>query len=194
MGRLFFSSSEYQSRNRSNAQFITDCYRAFLYRSPSQAELNAWFSGVWNRLQVVSMFANCDEFKNYIQGLFHGFTGLPTRNFVTTMYVGFLDRLVDGSGLVYWSNLFDEAPDKREMSKYMGQQFVGSPEFQSSRPSNETIVTSLYRAYLGRFPADGEITYWAGELNSGRQSVDDLINQFANSQEFSEILEWYFSS
>jgi hypothetical protein len=193
MGRAFFSSDEYQTRNRSNSQFITDCYQAFLYRSPSAGELNSWLSGVWNRLQVVSMFANSDDCDDYMQKLFPGFTGLPTRNFVTTMYIGFLNRLVDGGGLIYWSNLFDEATDKRAMSKYMGQQLVGSPEFQSSHPSNETIVTSLYRAYLGRFPADGEITCWAGELNAGRQSLNDLINQFANSQEFSEILQWYFS-
>jgi hypothetical protein len=193
MGRAFFSSDEYHTRNRSNSQFITDCYQAFLYRSPSEAELNDWLRGVWNRLQAVTIFANSHEFKNYVQGLFPGFTGLPTRNFVATMYIGLLDRLAEGGGLVYWGNLLDDALDKRQMSKYIAQQVVGSPEFQSKLPTNETIVERLYRALLGRFPGDNEIAYWAGELNAGRQTVDNLINLFANSQEFSQILQKYFA-
>jgi C1A family cysteine protease len=193
MGRLFFSSDEYVlKRNRSNAQFITDCYRAFLYRAPSAGELNAWLGGVWSRSQAVSIFANSDEFKNYIGSLFPGFNGLPTRNFVTAMYIGFLDRLVDEGGLVYWSGLFDNASDKRLEAVYMAQQNIASQEFQGGLPTNETIVVRLYRGLLGRYPDDNEIAYWSGELNSGRQTINALINQFANSQEFSQILLKYF--
>jgi hypothetical protein len=108
------------------------------------------------------------------------------------MYIGFLDRLVDQGGLGYWSSLFDTAVDKRQESEYMAQQVIGSTEFQSKQPTNETIVTRLYRAFLGRYPADSEIAYWAGELNAGRQTVDNLIYAFANSQEFSQILQKYF--
>ncbi len=187
-----FHSTEYQNRNRSDAQFITDCYRAFLYRNPSQTELNSWLSGVWSRPQAVSTFANSDEFKNFIGSLFSGLNGLPTRNFITTMYIGFLDRLVDRGGLVYWGSLFDSAIDKRQESEYMAQQAIDSTEFQSKQPTNETIVASLYRAFFGRYPADSEIAYWAGELNAGRQTVDNLIYVFATSQEFSQILKKYF--
>ena len=36
MGRLFFQSQEYANRNRSRAEFISDCYQVFLRRQPAQ--------------------------------------------------------------------------------------------------------------------------------------------------------------
>jgi len=192
MGRLFFSAEEYRNRNRSNAQFITDCYRAFLYRSPNTFELNEWLNGVWTRPQAVSIFANSDEFKDYIEGLFPGLAGVPSRNFVTAMYIGLLDRLVDSFGLAYWASRFDNAVDKRQMSKYMGEQVTNGDEFRSKHPNNGTIIVSLYRAFLGRYPAESESAYWTNELNAGRQTVNSLVNVFANSQEFSRILSIYF--
>jgi 4-amino-4-deoxy-L-arabinose transferase-like glycosyltransferase len=192
MGRLFFSSDEYQMRNRSNAEFIIDCYRAFLNRNPGQAELNSWLGSTWSRPQVVSTFAESEEFKNFIGSLFPGLNGLPTRNFITAMYIRFLDRLMDSGELVYWSSLFDNAVDKRQQSIYMAQQAMGCDEFQNQHPTNQTIVVRLYRAFLRRYPADNEIAYWTGELNAGRQTSDTLINVFANSQEFSQILKKYF--
>jgi 4-amino-4-deoxy-L-arabinose transferase-like glycosyltransferase len=192
MGRLLFASTEYQNLNRSDTRFITDCYHAFLNRNPSQSELSSWLESTWSRPQVVSIFADSDEFKYYIGSLFPGLSGLPARNFVTTMYIVFLDRLVEEGGLVYWSGLFENATDKRQEAVHMAQQVIASPEFQGGHPTNETIVVRLYRGYLGRYPTDIEIAHWAGELDSGHQTINALINQFANSQEFSQILLKYF--
>ena len=66
MARLFFLSNEYAARSRSNADFITDCYRVFLNRYPNQTELNNWTSGVWNRSQVMTVFSESEEFANRI--------------------------------------------------------------------------------------------------------------------------------
>ena len=109
------------------------------------------------------------------------------------MYIGFHDRLVDEGGLNFWSNVFDNATNKRQTAISMSQGIVRSGEFLSKKPTFETIVVRLYRALLGRFPADNEIAHWAGELYAGRQTVDNLINLFANSQEFTQILDTYFS-
>lgn len=192
MGRGFFLSAEYQARNRTNAEFITDCYRAFLHRDPYAWELDGWLSGVWNRPEVMSMFANSAEFAGYIENLFPGFSGLPTRNFVTTMYIGLLDRLVDIGGLLYWSDLFDNAADKVAMAKWMAEQVAGSPEFQANVTTHEGLVIRLYRSFLGRFPSDGEIAYWSGELAAGRQTLTQLIDLFGSSNEFTQIINRYF--
>jgi mannosyltransferase len=56
MGRLFFSSDDYQMRNRSNAEFITDCYRAFPDRNPSQLELNSWLGTTMKRIRPLRTF------------------------------------------------------------------------------------------------------------------------------------------
>ena len=43
---------------------------------------------------------------------------------------------------------------------------IGSAEYQSKSPTNQTNVERLYRAYLGRFPATSESNYWRGLLDS----------------------------
>jgi hypothetical protein len=199
MARLFFLSAEYANRNRTNSQFITDCYQAFLRRSPSQSELNTWLSSSsWNRPQVVTLFAQSAEFAAYIQGLFPGLNGVPTRNLVTTMYIGLLDRIVDSAGLAYFADLFEWAyatggiEGARGEARNLGRLALASSEYQSKNPTNQTHVERLYRAYLGRFPATGELDYWRGELDAGRQTTNSLIDAFAASSEFTGRLNTYF--
>ena len=52
----------------------------------------------------------------------------------------------------------------------------------------------FYRAFLGRFPNDGEVAYGGGALDSGARTTDDLIGLFANSEEFTARLHEYFGS
>jgi hypothetical protein len=192
MGRLFFLSDEYAGRNRSDGEFITDCYRTFLTRDPNSTELNNWLSGEWNRAEAMTIFAESQEFAAFIQGLFPGMEGIATRNFVTTMYIGLLDRLVDQGGLMYWSGLFDAASDKRAMARQMARGVIGSEEFASKGPTNALRVTRLYRAFLGRFPNTSEATFWVGELDSGARTLDDLIDLFSASEEFTVRLGQFF--
>jgi len=200
MGRLFFLSTEYANRNRTNAEFIRDCYQTFLRRQPSQSELDTWLSSssTWNRPQVVTLFAQSTEFASYIQGLFPGLNGVPTRNLVTTMYIGLLDRIVDSAGLAYFSGLFEWAyattgiEGARNEARNLGRLALASAEYQSKNPTNQTHVERLYRAYLGRFPATSELDYWRGELDAGRQTTNSLIDAFAASSEFTGRLNTHF--
>lgn len=195
MGRLFFMSQEYADRNRTRAEFITDCYQAFLRRQPSQAELDAWLGDFsWSRPQVVSLFAQSTEFATYIKGQFPGLDGEPARNLVTAMYIGLLDRLVDTDGLNYFSGLFASAyassgiEGVRAEARNLGRLILASAEYLSKNPTNATHVERLYRGYLGRFPGSGELSFWTGELDAGRETTDSLIDAFAASSEFSALL------
>ncbi|HUT22845.1 MAG TPA: DUF4214 domain-containing protein, partial [Sumerlaeia bacterium] len=133
-------------------------------------------------------------------GMFPGFGGDPTRNFATFMYIGLLDRLVDVGGLEYASGLFDSAfasggiEAVRAQAKQMAREVIVSAEFLGKQPAAADYVARFYRAFLGRFPNDTEIAYWRGELDSGRRTTDDLIELFADSQEFAARLEEYFGS
>lgn len=199
MGRLFFLSQEYTSRNRTDAQFIADCYQVFLRRPPAQAELDAWLADLsWNRPQVVALFARSEEFTTYVQGLFPGLSGVPARNLVTTMYVGLLDRLVDAAGLGYFAGRFESAyttagiEGVRGEARALGRMTLASAEYQSKSPTNQTHVERLYRGYLGRFPATSELDYWRGELDAGRWTTNTLIDAFAASAEFTALLNATF--
>ena len=199
MARLFFLSVEYANRGRANAEFLTDCYRVFLDRDPSQTELDNWLGGVWNRSQVMTIFSESEEFANRVQGIYPGFEGSLVRNFVTFMYIGLLDRLVDQNGLEYASGLFGAAfasggvEAVRAQAKQMAREVIVSAEFLGRQPTTADYVARFYRAFLGRFPNDTETAYWTGELDSGRQSTSGVIDLFADSAEFTARLEEYFS-
>lgn len=199
MGRLFFLSQEYASRNRTNAQFIRDCYEVFLRRTPAQSEVDAWLGdSSWNRPQVIALFAQSTEFSNYIRGAFPGITGVPIRNLVTAMYVGLLDRLVDGAGLAYFAGLFEWTyaiagiEGVRGEARTLGRLTLASAEYRSKNPTNATHVERLYRGFLGRFPATSELNYWRSELDAGRQTTDSLLDAFAASNEFTALLNTTF--
>jgi len=108
------------------------------------------------------------------------------------MYIGVLNRLVDSGGLAYWADVMAGASNKRASAKSMAQALFGSPEFAGRNLSTEEKVECLYRAFMGRFPGSGERSYWAGELNSGHQTFDQVLAFFANSAEFTTVLEKYF--
>ncbi|HUT25863.1 MAG TPA: DUF4214 domain-containing protein, partial [Sumerlaeia bacterium] len=187
MARLFFLSEEYAARNRTDQEFITDCYRVFLERDPNPQELADWLAGVWNRSQVMTIFSESEEFAARIAAMYPGLGGDPTRNFVTFMYIGLLDRLVDKDGLEYASGLFDVARIQggteavRAQAKQMAREVIVSEEFLAKQPQTADYVVRFYRAFLGRFPNDTETTYWSGEIDSGRRTTDDAIELFADS-------------
>lgn len=66
--RGFMLSSEINSRNLSNTEFIKVCYRALLNREPDEGGLNSWLNSLKNgmsRNEVVESFVWSDEFMNY---------------------------------------------------------------------------------------------------------------------------------
>jgi len=193
LGRIFFFSQEYANRNRDNAEFITDCYQAFLWRNPSDAELAAWLGGVWNRAEAMTIFAESEEFDDLMSvQWFPGYEGKPARNFVTTMYIGFLDRLPDLGGLDYWSATLEQAADKRQRSKEMALAILRSAEYLGKSQPASATVTRLYRSFMGRFPGDGEVAYWTDEITSGRRTLEQVVAAFGNSGEFTVRLGQYF--
>lgn len=69
----FFGSQEYINRNRSNSDYVTDLYWAYLNRAPDQSGLNAWTNALNNgatRDSVLQGFAQSTEFANHVAGLY----------------------------------------------------------------------------------------------------------------------------
>lgn len=200
MARLFFLSDERQILGRTKAEFVIDCYRIFLDRDPEPGELNGWLGGIWTRTEVVSIFAASEEFAALMAELFPDQEGDPTRNFVTTMYIGLLDRLADSVGLDYAAGVFDQAHGQggknsaRALAKQMAREVMVSDEFLGQDPTIGIVIERLYRAFLGRYPNNAESNYWKHLFNTDATTIDQIIEYFGDSEEFSEILAEYFGS
>ena len=199
LGHLFLESEEYASFGRDDAEFIRDCYQTFLMRSPGPGDVESWTSDVdgqgnpnWSRAQAMSTFSESEEAGQLADSMFPDLNGDPTRNFVTVMYDGVFDRLADAEGLAYWARVMDSARDKRAAARYLALAFLLSDEGRTNAPTNRDRVVRLYRAFLGRFPAENEIDYWLEKLDSGAETLESLVGLFADSAEFSGLLDRYF--
>jgi hypothetical protein len=198
--RTFFLSDEYGARSLTNEQFITDCYQALLERDPTHKELFAWLAGAWERAEVVAAFVESEEFAQRVPAWDIALPGDAARNFVTTMYVGFLDRLADRAGLECAALLLDQGYRQggiegvRAQAKQTAREVIASEEFLSKQPTTADRVVGFYRAFLGRFPNDAEKAWWPGELDAGRETTDSLIDRFADSEEFTARLTRFFGT
>lgn len=189
-----------KSDDLSDEEFIRDCYKVYMDRQPSAGELAGLLSGAWSHAEVTTLFAEVESpgFSDRIQALFTEFSVDPTRNFVTKMYIGLLDRLVDSGGLEHFTWLLNTAKENggieavRTEACSFGRVVLSSEEYLSKKPTNATHVIRLYRAYFGCFPTRNEGDYWSSELGAGRQTTDTLINEFAASTQFTTKLNTFF--
>ena len=195
MGRLFLLSEEYQGRNpgqQLNTWFIDDCYYMYLQRHALISEVNNILSSKINRKQLVSITAKSLEFNELMERMFPGQEGILTRNFAAQFYYGGLDRMINQADLEYLENWMISHSNKRQASIDAAKEIFSFPEFFSVKPNSDVQVERLYRCFLDRFPSDDENTYWVNVLDSGRQTINQTIEEFGNSMEFSIVLEKYF--
>ncbi|MCI9072823.1 MAG: DUF4214 domain-containing protein [Lachnospiraceae bacterium] len=101
-------------------------------------------------------------------------------DFVKRMYRITLDREADADGLQYYvSRLQNGEIDGATVAQF----FVGSPEFQNKKLSQEAYLKAMYSAFFDRVPADSEIAWWKNEMASGL-SRKYVLSCFVNSPEF----------
>ena len=70
-------------------------------------------------------------------------------------------------------------------------EFLHSEEFLNKGLSNSDYVKVLYETFLDRQPDEGGLVDWIGKLESGEVDRDSIVSGFADSQEFSNIMEKY---
>jgi hypothetical protein len=89
-----------------------------------------------------------------------------------------------------YQDFLDREPTPEEISAAVARLEDGVPrstlarELATSEEWIAHLVTAFYTDTLDRNPSAGEVTYWAGELGSGRRTVAQVAASFYASQEY----------
>lgn len=98
------------------------------------------------------------------------------------VYQAAFNRTPDNAGLKYWINAMDNGATLQQVASG----FLGSAEFQAqygSNPTNADFVSKLYQNVLHRAGEQSGVTYWNNELNTGHQSMAQVLAGFSESPE-----------
>ncbi len=198
----FFNSNEYKNKNKSNADYVKDLYKAFMGRDVNVNVGGPKFwvdqlnSGV-SKEKVFSGFANSVEFYNICKsyGICAGtyIEGKPISQvakinlFVNRLYVTVFGRNGDKGGVNYWT---EQLIYRKMDGAKVAYNFLFGPEYRNLVKTNTKFVNDLYSALMGRTVSVTSTNYWVQWLNEDAYDID-VFNGFISSPEFSDICTNY---
>jgi len=106
-----------------------------------------------------------------------------TAGSVYMLYQATFNRKPDASGIGYWIDRVDKGAD---ITKDVAAFFTTSSEFVAkygSNPTNASYVDNLYKNVLGRSGEAGGVAYWNQELDAGRITKAQILENFATLAE-----------
>lgn len=111
--------------------------------------------------------------------------------FVSRCYSEVLGRKADTGGLNTWCKKILTSSNKKQAAiDTASHGFFHSAEYQNKKTTNDQYVRTLYRTFLGREADTSGYNNWMKALRSGT-SRDSVMNGFAYSKEFANIMEKY---
>jgi RHS repeat-associated protein len=104
LGTALFNSTDYVNQGRSNTQFVTDLYSAYLQRGPDQEGLDFWVYQLTNngasREVIRGEFARSLEFQYKVKGVCSTLGSVAAVKYVFMDQQGSTRALMDGNGSV----------------------------------------------------------------------------------------------
>ena len=197
----FFFSKEYTNKNRSDRNYIADCYKVLMDRSYDTGGMNNWLSVLgdyMSRRYVLKGFVGSVEFHNICSryGVNAGSISCTegrdlnrgVTRFVIRLYREALGREPDIGGLNSWTKVL--ATKTMGAKQVASQGFFGSKEFENKHYSNSVFVDKLYRVFLDRSADASGKTDWLNRLARGTSRMD-VVAGFAGSAEFAKLMRSY---
>ena len=188
----FVQSTEFQSKKRSDADYIRALYTVILNRSASDQEVSGWQKRIsigQTRRAIEMGLVNSNEFKTICQnaGITRGVAGSPNavdQNVAITEYVGNMykvcfGRKADAAGLESWVRSIISG---KKTAAGVATGFFNSPELIKKKLSNTAFVKAVYQAVLGRTPTSSEVSGWVKYLKTNERKA--LLKVFYQSEEF----------
>jgi hypothetical protein len=197
LGKVFFNSTEYLSMNKSPEDFVADLYQTFLNRWPDDYGKTHWMKQLAAGLtpnMLITEFANCEEFKLYLQGILGTMSTRPENNLVNDLYRGFLGRLPDSAGFNHWlkdnptmnmrSAQCGGAAAVRNLTYQIALAFIQCTEYANRKRDDNQYVEDLYNGILKRGADPTGYTHWVNLLKNRTYTRQQMLTLFTNSDEF----------
>ena len=113
-------------------------------------------------------------------------------DFVERCYTKALGRKSDRNGKGYWiAKIMNAKNKKNEALNTASNGFFTSTEFLNKKTGTTEFVKICYRTFLGREAEAKGLKYWVDILNKKQQTRDQVLQGFANSTEFKNIMASY---
>jgi len=200
MSNQFFGSSEYGSRNRSEAEVVSDLYRTFLQRDPDPEGLEFWTAAIEKGFPLNVLLAGFQfspEFAQLIATQLGTIGARAEGRLVLDFYRGYLNRLPEAGGLEYWLAQFRAGQCTTfeafaTQAAAIAQQFQDSSEYAGRNHNNLQFVGDLYSAFMRRSAEIDGLAFWTTQLNAG-ESRSAAQQAFLDSDEFRQRLAAAFT-
>ena len=187
----FLASPEFQARfgtNLSNEQYIDRLYENVLDRDPSAGETQFYVDAIntgTSRAQLLVNFSESPENQAKTAGLVQGGIWDVSENAATVarLYDTAFDRVPDLGGLRNYRQQLD-AGDTTPLR--ISEVFLVSPEFVDRygfTVDSADFTRLLYTNSLNRQASQGEVDFYANQLNSGALGRAQMVLNFSESPE-----------
>jgi RHS repeat-associated protein len=194
IARSLFTSTNYEtSPYRSDAQYVTDLYYAYLQRGPDDSGLG-WWAGqaASSRVNVCNAFEASSEFQTLVATLYGtaASDNERTEHLVNNFYLGSRGTNATPTELQQQRDALNSAAEQgmgqvQAQAETFGRSLFAG-QVNDSSISNTQYVTNLYEAFLERGPDAGGLGFWSGQASVG-QGRQNVLNAFATCPPFREL-------
>ena len=158
---------------------VARLYQAFFLRRPDYDGFEYWIGrrrGGYPITAIADAFARSPEFVNR-------YGRLSNEQFVDRIYQNVLGRSADPSGKRFWTQKLDGGRSRGTVMV----QFSDSPENREKQRWLMHVIVA-YGCMLKRMPSDDEIDIWVSRLQSGQNTVQDMLAIIRVSDEYAFVV------
>ncbi|HEY6807101.1 MAG TPA: DUF4214 domain-containing protein [Pyrinomonadaceae bacterium] len=203
IARTLFVSTNYEtsiSHHRTDTQYVTDLYYAYLHRAPDTSGLTWWSTtnngsdGALIRVNVLNAFEASGEFQSLIGTLFGTVNSdnERTEHFVNNFYLAVSGTNASPSQLQQQRDRLNNAAavsyaTVQGEAEAIGRELLG-PQVTDLNVSETQFVTNLYEAFLQRGPDVLGLSFWVGQAGTNNPAArQNVLNQFATCGPFRDL-------
>lgn len=198
----FIMSDEFKNKELSDQDYVKTLYRTFFDREPDTNGYNSWIAALKkgaDRGYVLAGFTDSEEFSNLCEsfGILRGYmysngdaANPGIGQFVTRLYTEALGREGEDAGINDWPAKI--ATREKTAEEVATDGFFHSEEFRQKRQkmTDGEFLDVLYATFFDRTADEGGKADWMAQMQAGL-TEDEVIQGFARSEEFSNLLSRY---